>query len=166
VLGSGSDPFQPSVIPFNVGAIACGYLAGVALVRPWRSRRTKAMVLVGSDDAYGIYLSQMLFITALTWLGWGKLTSTVPWPLLCLATVGIVFACSIALTGLLARTPLAIPLTGRQQVPWSGVSPPRWWPRGRCRGSRPADLRPSARACEAALPRSKRPTASESGAAA
>jgi peptidoglycan/LPS O-acetylase OafA/YrhL len=129
VLGSGSDPFQPSVIPFNVGAIACGYLAGVALVRPWRSRRTKAMVRVGSDDAYGIYLSQMLFITALVWLGWGKLTSAVPWPLLCLATVGIVFACSIALTGLLARTPLAIPLTGRQQVPWPSVRPPTWRPR-------------------------------------
>ncbi len=56
VLGSGSDPFQPSVIPFNVGAITCGYLAGVALVRPWRSRRTKALVRVGSDDSYGLYL--------------------------------------------------------------------------------------------------------------
>ena len=44
VLGSGNDPFQPSVIPFNVGAIACGYLAGVALVRPERSRRAKAAV--------------------------------------------------------------------------------------------------------------------------
>ncbi len=118
MLGSGNDPFQPSVIPFNIGAITCGYLAGVALVRPWRSRRTKAAVRVGSDDAYGIYLSQMLFITALTWLGWGKLSSTVPWPLLCLATVGIVFACGIALTALLARTPLAVPLTGRTQVPW------------------------------------------------
>ena len=118
VLGSGSDPFQPSVIPFNVGALVCGYLAGVALVRTGRSRRTKAAVRVGSDDAYGIYLSQMLFLTALTWLGWGKLSSVVPWPLLCLATVGIVFACCITLTGLLARTPLAVPLTGRTQVPW------------------------------------------------
>ena len=128
VLGSGNDPFQPSVIPFNIGAITCGYLAGVALVRPWRSRRTKAAVRVGSDDAYGIYLSQMLFITALTWLGWGKLSSTVPWPLLCLATVGIVFACCIALTGLLARTPLAVPLTGRMQVPWPNLRPRRQLP--------------------------------------
>ena len=118
MLGSGSDLFQPSVIPFNIGAITYGYLASVALVRPWRSQRTKAVVRVGSDDAYGIYLSQMLFLTALAWLGWGKLSSAVPWPLLCLATVGIVFACSIALTSLLARTPLAVPLTGRQQAPW------------------------------------------------
>jgi peptidoglycan/LPS O-acetylase OafA/YrhL len=125
VLGSGNDPFQPSVIPFNIGAITCGYLAGVALVQPWRSRRAKTVVRVGSDDAYGIYLSHMLFITALTWLGWGKLSSAVPWPLLCLLTVGIVFACSIALTALLARTPLAVPLTGRQQVPWPRPLPRR-----------------------------------------
>ena len=41
----------------------------------------------------------MVFITALTWLGWGRLSSVIPWPLLCLLTVGIVFACCIALTG-------------------------------------------------------------------
>ena len=125
VLGWGSDPFQPSVISFNVGAITCGYLAGVALARPWRSRRTKAVVLSGSDNAYGIYLSQMLFITALTWLGWGRLSSTVPWPLLCLLSVGIVFGCCVTLTSVLARTPLAVPLTGRRQQPWSGLVPRR-----------------------------------------
>ena len=118
MLGSGSDPFQPSVIAFNVGAITCGYLAGVALIRPERSRRTKAMVRLGSDDAYGIYLSQILFVIALIRLGWGRLDTTVPWPLLCLLTMGIIFACCIALTELLARTPLAVPLTGRKQVPW------------------------------------------------
>ena len=117
-LGSGNDPFQPSVIPFNIGAITCGYLAAVTLVRPGRSRRTKAVVRVGADDAYGIYLSHMLIITALTWLGWGKLSTVIPWPLLCAATVAIVFACCLPLTGLLARTPLAVPLTGRTRVPW------------------------------------------------
>ena len=125
VLGSGSDPFQPSVIPFNVGAITCGYLAGVALVRPGRSWRTKAVVRSGSDNAYGIYLSQMLLITALVWLGWGHLTSKIPWPLLCLATVAIVFACCVTLTSVLARTPLAVPLTGRKQQPWSTLMPRR-----------------------------------------
>jgi len=137
MLGSGSDPFQPSVIPFNIGAIACGYLAGVALVRPWRSRQAKTAVRVGSDDAYGIYLSQMLVITALAWLGWGKLSSTVPWPLMCLLTVGIVFACCITLTGLLARTPLAVPLTGRSQVPWRKPSLPWRKPRREITGQVP-----------------------------
>ena len=118
VLGSGSDPFQPSVIPFNVGAVACGYLAGVALVRPRPSRQAKAVVRSGSENAYGIYLSHMLFITMLTRVGWGRLTSAIPWPMLCLVTVAIVFAFGMALTSFLARTPLAAPLTGRTQVPW------------------------------------------------
>jgi len=51
-LGDGSDPFQPSVIPFNVCVLGCGYLAGIFLVRPWRSRRTqwvRAAVRIGSD---------------------------------------------------------------------------------------------------------------------
>ena len=128
-LGSGSDPFQPSVIPFNLGAVTCGYLAGVALVRPWRSSRTKAAVRSGSDNAYGIYLSQMVFITALIWLGWGRLSSTIPWPLLCLLTVGIVFAGGVALTSVLARTPLAVPLTGRTRQPRPALiaRDPRTW---------------------------------------
>ena len=124
VLGSGNDPFQPSVIPFNIGAIACGYLAGVALVRPGRSRLTRAVVRSGTDNAYGIYLSHMLVITALMWLGWGQLSSVLPWPLLCLLTVGIIIACCVPLTALLARTPLAVPLTGRRRVPWHKFAVP------------------------------------------
>jgi peptidoglycan/LPS O-acetylase OafA/YrhL len=128
-LGSGSDPFQPSVIPFNVGAIACGYLAGVALVQPRRSKRTRALVRMGSDDAYGIYLSQMLFITSLEMLHWWRLDNLMPWPFVTIITVAVVFICCIILTNLLARTPLAVPLTGRKQVPWSTLIPARWRPR-------------------------------------
>jgi peptidoglycan/LPS O-acetylase OafA/YrhL len=144
VLGSSSDPFQPSVIPFNIGAIACGYLAGVALVRPGRSRLTQAVVRSGSDNAYGIYLSHLLVITALLWLGWGHLSSVIPWPLLCLLAVGIIIACCVPLTALLARTPLAMPLTGRRRVPW-----PR-----RQRHSTPASTLPEQR-LSAALRRSR-----------
>jgi peptidoglycan/LPS O-acetylase OafA/YrhL len=125
VLGSGNDPFQPSVIPFDVGAIACLYLLGVALVKPGRSRRLRAAVRWGSDNSYGVYLSQMLFINALIWAGWARLDSVVWWPLLCTATVVIVFLAGVALTSLLARTPLAVPLTGRQQQPWAARWP-RW----------------------------------------
>jgi peptidoglycan/LPS O-acetylase OafA/YrhL len=71
-----------------------------------------------SDNAYGVYLSHMLFIITLTWAGWGRLSSVIPWPVLCLATVAIVFPSGIALTSVLARTPLAVPLTGRTRVPW------------------------------------------------
>jgi len=41
-----------------------------------------------------------------------------PWPLLCLLTAAIIFACCVPPSGLLARTPLAVPLTGRKRVPW------------------------------------------------
>jgi peptidoglycan/LPS O-acetylase OafA/YrhL len=125
VFGSGNDPFQPSVIPFNVGVITCGYLAGVALVRPGRSRRTQAAVRIGSDNSYGIYLSQMLFLVIMTTAGWPRLDSVLPWPLVCLLLVAVVFACCITLTALLARTPLAVPLTGRKQQPWSTLLPRR-----------------------------------------
>jgi hypothetical protein len=45
------------------------------------------------------------------------------WPLLCAATVVIVFLAGVALTSLLARTPLAVPLTGRQRQPWATRAP-------------------------------------------
>jgi peptidoglycan/LPS O-acetylase OafA/YrhL len=124
VLGSGNDPFQPSVIPFDLGAIACLYLLGVTLVKPGRSPRLRAAVRSGSDNSYGVYLCQMVFINALIWTGWAKLDTVVWWPVLCAATVVIVFLAGVALTSLLARTPLAVPLTGRQQQPWA-----TWWPR-------------------------------------
>jgi peptidoglycan/LPS O-acetylase OafA/YrhL len=125
VLGSGSDPFQPSVIAFNVGAIACGYLVGVALVQPWRSPRVRALVRSGADDAYGIYLSQFLFITLLNDHHWSRLNEVIWWPVVITVTVVIVYACAVLLTSLLARTPLAVPLTGRTQVPWSTLIPTR-----------------------------------------
>jgi peptidoglycan/LPS O-acetylase OafA/YrhL len=117
VLGSGNDPFQPSVIPFNVGAIACLYLIGVWLTRPERTRRVRAVVNSGSDNAYGVYLAQMIFINGLLWLGWKNLSNTVPWPLVIALTVVIVYGGAFALTCLLARTPLSVALTGRQRVP-------------------------------------------------
>ena len=117
-LGSSSDPFQPIVIPFNIGAIACIYLIGVALVHRRRSKRTRTVVQSGSDNSYGIYLAQVLFITILSWLGWRHLNGYLPWPVVSVITVAVVFLACIGLTELLARTPLAKPLTGRTQVPW------------------------------------------------
>jgi peptidoglycan/LPS O-acetylase OafA/YrhL len=123
VLGSGNDPFQPSVIPFDIGMIASLYLLGVVLVKPGRSRLLRAAVRSGSDNSYGVYLTQMLFINALIWAGWARLDSVVWWPLLCAATVVIVFLAGVALTSLLARTPLAVPLAGRQRQPWPARTP-------------------------------------------
>jgi peptidoglycan/LPS O-acetylase OafA/YrhL len=117
-LTGGDSPFLPTVIPFNIAVIASAYLAGVALTRPNRSRAAKAVVRTGVDDAYGVYLAHLLVLNALMWLGWESLLSVIPWPVLILLTVAIVFAFCVPLTELLARTPLAMPLTGRRQVPW------------------------------------------------
>ena len=139
-LGSSSDPFQPIVIPFNIGAIACIYLIGVALVHRRRSKRTRALVQSGSDNSYGIYLAQVLFITIMSWLGWQHLNEYLPWPLVAVITVAVVFVLCIGLTELLARTPLAKPLTGRTQVPWrrerTAAVPQAAGPSGRCRRRR------------------------------
>jgi hypothetical protein len=121
-LGSSADPFQPVVIPFNVGAIACIYLVGVALVDRRRSARTRRVVRSGSDNSYGVYLAQLFFITILSWLGWRDLNNVLPWPLVSVLTVALVFLACIGLTELLARTPWSKPLTGRSRVPWR--SPP------------------------------------------
>jgi len=122
-LGSGSDPFQPSVIPFNVGILACVYLVGMWLVQPQRSWRIKAAARIGSDDSYGIYLAQMIFITALASLGWEKFAVRTPFWVWLPLTVAIAYLGCIALTALLARTPLAVPLTGRKQAPWRTLLP-------------------------------------------
>jgi peptidoglycan/LPS O-acetylase OafA/YrhL len=123
-LGSDSDPFQPIVIPFNVGAIASIYLLGMWLVSHRRTTRTRAMVQSGSDNSYGVYLAQMIFIVGLGWLGWRHLNGVLPWPLLCLVTMVIVFMACVGLTELLARTSLAKPLTGRTRLPWRRSSGP------------------------------------------
>ena len=125
LLGYGSDPFQPSVIPFNVCVLGCGYLAGIFLVRPWRSRRTRAAVRIGSDNAYGIYLAQMLFITTLAALGWRDFADVAPFWVWLPLTLAIAYIGSIALTAVLARTPLAVPLTGRKREPWRTLLPRR-----------------------------------------
>jgi peptidoglycan/LPS O-acetylase OafA/YrhL len=117
-LGSSSDPFQPIVIPFNIGAIACIYLIGVALVDHRRSARVRAATRSGSDNSYGVYLAQLIFITLMTWLGWRNLNAYVPWPVVTVISVVVVFIASVGLTEVLARTRLAKPLTGRTRIPW------------------------------------------------
>jgi peptidoglycan/LPS O-acetylase OafA/YrhL len=115
-FGSSSDPFQPVVIPWNIGAIASIYLLGVWLVGRRRSPRVRVLTKMGSDDSYGIYLSQLVFITALGWCGWRHLNGYMPWPILSLITVVLVFTACVILTELVARTALAKALTGRSRV--------------------------------------------------
>ena len=90
-LGYGSDPFQPSVIPFNVCVIGFRVphrdVPGAALAvaaDPGRGR-------IGSDNAYGIYLAQMIFITSLGALGWKAFVGWAPFWMWVPLTVAIAY---------------------------------------------------------------------------
>jgi peptidoglycan/LPS O-acetylase OafA/YrhL len=119
--------FQPVTIPLYLGLIASIYLMGVALVHVRRSPRTRTLVQAGADNSYGIYLSQVLVLTGVAWLGWGRLESVLPWPVVTLGGVVVVFALATALTSILARLPGARALAGRPRIPWRTSLP---WQRG------------------------------------
>ncbi len=80
IIAPGADPFAGAVIPYDVGAIIAVYLLGVYLVSPKRSAITRAITASGSEAAYGIYLSQIVWLIFLhRWfLEWGVLRH-VPW---------------------------------------------------------------------------------------
>jgi peptidoglycan/LPS O-acetylase OafA/YrhL len=115
--------FQPLTIPLYLGLIACIYLLGVALVHARRSPRTRVLVQSGADNSYGIYLSQVMVLTGVAWLGWGRLETLLPWPVVTVGGVLVVFALSTALTSILARLPGARALAGRPRLPWRMTVP-------------------------------------------
>jgi peptidoglycan/LPS O-acetylase OafA/YrhL len=123
-LVPGGNPFSPLVIPYDVGAIFCVYLFGVYLVSPRRSSRTRAITQSGSDAAYGIYLSQIVWIVFLhRWAhAWG-ISRHVPWPVLLLVVVVVAYLAGFLFSALVARTPLARAVVGRSRVPWSTLLP-------------------------------------------
>ncbi|MGC1419969.1 MAG: acyltransferase [Acidimicrobiales bacterium] len=124
-LKTGTLVFAPAMIPFNFGAILCVYLLGVYLVAPERRVRTRAIVQSGSDNSYGVYLSQMLWIPFLVRVrnhfGWH-----ITWQLGVLLALVVVYVAGFIFTALVARTRLAKPITGRSQVSWSSLWPRRF----------------------------------------
>ncbi len=120
LLHAGSDPFAIITIPYVVGAILCVYLLGVYLVDPQRSLRTRAITKSGSDNSYGIYLSQMLWIPMLVRVH-EHLLSWVPWPIATASAVIIVYTLGYLFSVVMARTPVARLVTGRSRVPWPSL---------------------------------------------
>lgn len=118
-----ADAFQPVTIPLYLGLIASIYLIGVALMHARRSPRTRLLVQAGADNSYGVYLSQVLVLTAVTWLGWGRLTNVMPWPVVTLGAAIVVFGLATALTAILSRLPGARALAGRPRQAWRGGVP-------------------------------------------
>ncbi len=125
LLVPGGNPFAAMVIPYDVGAIIAVYLFGVYLVSPKRSARTRAVVASGSEAAYGIYVSQILWIL---WMQrWGQefnLLHSVPWIVTTLFAVVFAYLVGWLFSALVARTPLARAVVGRSQQPWHTLF---WW---------------------------------------
>jgi peptidoglycan/LPS O-acetylase OafA/YrhL len=124
VIRPGGNPFAITVIPYTVGAILCVYLLGVFLVSPHRSLRTRAAVKSGSDNSYGIYLSQLIWIILLLRV-WQHFKFDPPFPVGPLIAVVIVYSCGFVFSALVARTPLARAVTGRSRASWSTFLPSR-----------------------------------------
>ncbi|HEY1762480.1 MAG TPA: acyltransferase [Acidimicrobiales bacterium] len=125
LLVPGGNPFAAAVIPYDVGAIILVYLFGVYLVSPKRSARTRAVVASGSEAAYGIYVSQVLWI--LWFQRWGQqfnLLHSVPWIVTTLCAVVFTYLIGWLFSALVARTPLARAVVGRGQLPWHTLF---WW---------------------------------------
>lgn len=127
-----SGPFQPVVIPLFLAVIAALYLLGVSMSSSRLPARVRSWVHSGAENSYGVYLSQVLFISILAAAGWGTLDRIVPWPLVVGGAVLIVSASALALTAVLARLPGARATAGRARQPWPNRAVE---PRIRCRPS-------------------------------
>jgi peptidoglycan/LPS O-acetylase OafA/YrhL len=115
-----SGVIVPGANPYDVGAIIAVYLLGVYLVSPKRSARTRAITASGSEAAYGIYVSQVVWIIfEQKWAQHFNLYHRVPWFFLMLSAVVVTYLLGWLFSALCARTPLARPVVGRARVPWS-----------------------------------------------
>jgi hypothetical protein len=95
---------------------------GVYLVAPRRHLRTRAVVQSGSDNSYGVYLSQMLWIPFLL-RARNSLGFHLPWPVAAPLALILVYFMGYVFTAIMARTPVARAVTGRSQVSWSSLRP-------------------------------------------
>jgi peptidoglycan/LPS O-acetylase OafA/YrhL len=113
-----ADPFQPVVIPLFVSLIGAIYLLGVVVAHPRAPAWIRSAAHSGADNSFGIYLSQVLFLSIISMLGWGRLATSLSWPVVVIGAVIVVFLCSAALTSVLARLPAAKATSGRPRQRW------------------------------------------------
>lgn len=116
-LGVASDVFQPIVVPWYAASILGLYLLGRWLVRSTHSVRFRRLVRLGADNAYGIFLAQMLFITGLSALGWGNIPG-VPWFVQAIGASVLTFCAGGVLSWVLSHTAVSQWLTGQRPRPW------------------------------------------------
>ena len=120
----GKNPFGALAIPYDIGGVLCVYLLGVYLVDSRRHWRTRRLVAVGSDNAYGIYLSQMIFIPiAFRFVEPTHGRHLFPSGIACVIVILLTYAAGFILTGVIARTPLAKVVAGRSRATWRSLFP-------------------------------------------
>ena len=123
-VAAGKDPFAPITLPYDIGAVLMVYLIGVFLVHPKRGTVTRRLVASGSDNAYGIYLSQMVFIPVVRrLLRHFDVTYQLPSGVRCVLAVLGAYVMGYFFTGFVARTPLAKAIVGRSQATWRSLVP-------------------------------------------
>ena len=126
-IRTGAYVFSPLIIPYNIGAILCVYLLGVYLTAPARRARIRAMVQSGSDNSYGVYLSQMVWIPALVRLR-GASGVHLAWEVAAPLALVIVYGVGFVFTAVMARTWVAKGVTGRSRATWASLLPRRQLP--------------------------------------
>ncbi len=114
-----TDAFQPVVVPLFMSLIGAIYLLGVVVAHPRAPAWIRAAAQSGADNSFGIYMSQVLFLSLLAMLGWGKLATSLSWPVVVIGAVVVAFVCSAAFTSVLARLPGAKATCGRPRQRWS-----------------------------------------------
>ncbi len=120
-----TDPFQPVVVPMFISLIGAIYLLGVVVAHSRAPAWARAAAQSGADNSFGIYLSQVLFLSLISMFGWGQLATSLSWPVVVIGAVVVVFVCSAALTSVLARLPGAKATCGRARQPWRRPHPSR-----------------------------------------
>jgi hypothetical protein len=80
------------------------------------------MVKSGSDNSYGVYLSQMLWIPFLVRVR-NSFAWHLPWPVAAPLALVLVYFMGYFFTALMARTPVARAVTGRGRASWKSLRP-------------------------------------------
>ncbi|GAB09500.1 hypothetical protein GOARA_042_00070 [Gordonia araii NBRC 100433] len=119
-----SGPFEPTLLPFLIVAIACLYAVALIWNQRWRGSTPpwfNRFVAYASNRSFGVFLVHVLvlfYIVGMNWHGehsW--LMTQLPQPLGTLTVYAATLAGSLLLVEILRRLPGSLYLTGRERLP-------------------------------------------------
>ncbi|QKT08608.1 acyltransferase [Gordonia sp. X0973] len=118
-----SGPFEPTLLPFLIVAIACLYAVALTWGTRWRARtpRFARFVSFASNRSFGVFLVHVLvlfFVLGMNWHGEGSwIMRTIPQPFGTATVYALTLVGSILLVELLRRLPGSVYTTGRPRLP-------------------------------------------------